>query len=104
MIEANQDTIEFFLITIPESYESFEVFNILRYYQLEFELLEDNKFRPFFRQRWGFSKEDEYPLLIVESNSKLINASDASGKNSILTILKEHGFIGEIYKNSVYEK
>ena len=30
--EANEDTIEFILITIPESYESFEVFNILWYF------------------------------------------------------------------------
>ena len=38
-IEANQDTYEFFYICIPESYESHEVHNILRYFNHEFYLL-----------------------------------------------------------------
>jgi len=81
VMEANTDSIQFFFIGVPESFESFEVYNILRYFDIDFELIEDNPYRPFYKQRWGFKKEEEYPFFIIESNSRIIPTGEGVGKD-----------------------
>lgn len=52
----------------------------------------------------GFSKEDEYPLLMIDSSSKEMSAADQVGKENILSHLHQLKLIGPYKSFSAYEK
>ena len=58
------------LIGVPEEVNSYETVNVLNYFGFPFNLEEDNilKKKGIVRYEMGFSTDDEYPILMVESS------------------------------------
>ena len=56
------------LIVVPESVESHECLNILNFFGFPIkDVGEDNVIKRKLAQEMGFAKDDEYPLLLIES-------------------------------------
>jgi hypothetical protein len=92
------------LIVVPESVDSFECVNVLNYHGFMFQVEEDNVLRGLIRKEMGFSQQDDYPLLILDSSQESIPTVDLSSAQTILSYLKEQGFIGDFMAHSAKEK
>jgi len=56
------------LIVVPEEVESYETVHILNYFRFPFELDEDHINRQLTKKEMGFSKDEPYPCLVIESS------------------------------------
>lgn len=92
------------LIGTPEYRESYEVLHIMQYYGVDFSVEEDNILKPAIRKEMGFSKEDDWPLMTVNSTSEVISTQEVVGKNRILEVLGEAGLVGDHMQHSAYEQ
>ena len=105
----NFDSYYINLIVVPEEFECFEIMHILQYYQILFHLEEDNWLRSKFgfrdiRKDMGFSKEDKWPFLIVDSSTPSLPSTELQGKDSIIQYFKEINLMSDVMKHSGYEK
>ena len=64
----------------PEEVNSYETVNVLNYFGFPFNLEEDNilKKNGIVRYEMGFSVDDEYPCLMIESSTEDIPNVDLS--------------------------
>ena len=90
------------LVVVPEEPDCYETVSILNYFGFPFELEEDNLFA-HSRKDMGFSKDDNYPLLVMDSSSDDMPARDVAEKNPILSYLANVGLIGEFKTRSAWE-
>ena len=74
------------MIVVPESPDSYETINVLNYFGFPHEVEEDNPLG-HSRKDMGFQKTDEYPLLMIDSNTEDMPSADLVGKDSILQYL-----------------
>jgi hypothetical protein len=92
------------LIVAPEEVDSYECVHILNYFNFPFNLEEDNVLKPLVKKEMGFSAEDGYPCLMIESSKEEIPNLDLSGTEVILGELRQKGFIGDHKQHSAREK
>jgi hypothetical protein len=92
------------LIVVPENIDCFEVVNILNYYGFPINLEEDNLMTNEAKKEMGFSKEMNYPFLVIDSSTDEMPPADLSEKDEILTFLHNAGLIGSYRTHSAFEK
>ena len=92
------------LIVIPEEVECYETMNVLNYYGFPFHIEEDNTFRQFNKLEMGFSKEDHYPVMMIDSSTSEMPPADLIQKDQILAHLHNSGLIGSYKSQSAFEK
>ena len=56
------------------------------------------------RKEMGFSKEDSYPLLVINSSDPNMPPVDVASRDGVLTYLFNSGFIGSYQSHSAIEK
>lgn len=76
------------LIVAPEEVDSYECVHVLNYFNFPFNLEEDNILKPLVKKEMGFSSEDGYPCLMIESSKEEIPNLDLSGTDIILGELR----------------
>ena len=91
------------LIVVPEEIDCFEVVHVLNYYGFPINVEEDNFLR-HSRKDFGFSQDDKYPYLVIDSSSEEMPSIDLSSKDKILSFLFNKGLIGSYKSHSAYEK
>ncbi len=91
------------LIVTPEQKDCYETVNILHYFGFPFNV-EEEEYRGQVRKEFGFSKDDQYPLLMIDSSSPDMQAQDQVGKEAILSHLYKLNLIGLYMSHSAYEK
>ena len=64
------------LIVIPEEVDCYETMNVLNYYGFPFHIEEDNTFRQGNKLEMGFSKEDYYPVMMIDSSTAEMPPAD----------------------------
>ncbi len=92
------------LILVPEKIECFEILYIMNFFRVEFSDEEDNILWPEVRKEVGFSRDDEWPLLLIDSSSEKIPTTECVGAWHIIEVLGSHGFIGDVSNHSAREK
>ena len=85
-ITADFSTFFNLLIVIPEEPDCYEVVNVLNYYGFPFKTEEEN-FWKHSRKDFGFTKDDQYPFLVINSSSEAMPEADIASKDGILTFL-----------------
>ena len=70
-----------------------ETVAVLNYFSFPMEVNEDG-YKGLNRHDMGFSKEDNYPLLSIDSSSEEMPCVELSEKDNILTYLFNRGIIG----------
>ena len=83
--------------------------HILQYNQVVFHIEEDNTLRSKIgitdiRKEMGFSKQDLWPFLIVDSSSNFIDTGEVQGKDFIVEFFMNQGLLHDIRTHSAYEK
>jgi hypothetical protein len=69
------------LVVVPEEVDCFETLNVLYYYDFPINVEEDNPFRQTIKTEMGFEKEEEYPLLMIDSSTPEMPPGDFSTKD-----------------------
>ena len=92
------------LIVIPEEVDCYETMNVLNYYGFPFHIEEDNTFRQGNKLEMGFSKEDYYPVMMIDSSTAEMPPADLIQKDHILSHLHNLGLIGSHKSHSAFEK
>lgn len=87
---------------MPEEPDCYEVVNVLNYYGFPFKTEEDNFFR-HSRKDFGFTADDRYPMLVINSSSEEMPETEQASKDDILTFLFNAGLIGSYKTHSAYE-
>lgn len=96
------------LIVIPEELECFEIMHIMQYNQILFYLEEDNILRSKLglrdlRKDMGFSKNDYWPFLVVDSSSEMLDTAGIQGKDNIIEYFVNHGLMRNVRTHSAFE-
>lgn len=83
--------------------------HLMQYNGIKFEVEEDNLLRSKFgfrdsRMDMGFTKKDNWPFLIVDSSSEIIDSAVVQGKDGIIEYFAEQGLIADNRNHSAYEK
>jgi hypothetical protein len=91
------------LIVVPEVIDCFETVAILNYYGFPIHVEEDNYFS-HVRKDMGFSKDDPYPMMTIDSATEAIPEADLCSKADILQHLYKHLLIGDYRTHSAWEK
>lgn len=91
------------LIVKPECKDCYEVVNILNMNAFPFEPEEEN-FRGQVGKEMGFSADDTYPLLVINSDSEEMPDSNTAEKENILNFLFKHQLLSWTKSHSAYEK
>ena len=91
------------LVVVPEEPDCYEVVHVLNYYGFPFKTEEENFFR-HSRKDFGFTADDDYPFLVINSSSEEMPEAYIASKDGILTFLFNQGLIGSYKSHSVYEK
>ena len=78
---------------VPEYPDCYEVRNILNFFGFPYNI-EEEEWRGQVRKEFGFDKNDDYPLLMVDSASEHMPARDQVGKDAILSHLYQLQLIG----------
>lgn len=96
------------LIVVPEELECFEIMHIMQYNQIMFHLEEDNILRSKLglrdiRKDMGFTKNDTWPFLIVDSSSESIETAAIQGKDNIMDYFQTQGLMTDVRTHSAYE-
>ena len=102
-VQANFESFYNLVIVVPEEPSSYELINILNYFHFPYNVEEDNHFKRQLAQEFGFSKDDQYPMLIINSSSKDMPHGETSSKDAILAHLFNHKLIGNYKSHSAYE-
>ena len=89
------------MLVVPESKDCFETIAILNYNKFSYKVEED--YRNVMRRHLGYSKNDEYPLMIIDSNLEELPTSDLMGKEEIFSSLYNLKLIGPYKSYSAYE-
>lgn len=78
--KANFDEFYSLLIVVPEEVNSYETVNVLNYFGFPFNLEEDNIMHKngIVRYEMGFTTDDEYPILTVQSSKEEVPNMDVS--------------------------
>lgn len=90
------------LVVVPWSKESFEISSVLNYYSFPVNYEED--LRGQHRKDWGFDKNDDYPMLVIDSSEVGIPSCELSGFEQITTWLFNNKLIGPAKSYSAYER
>lgn len=90
------------LIVEAESKDCYEVRAILHYNGFPFAVDEEN-YLGQVRTEMGFTKNDEYPILTIDSSDPEMPNEDYVGKDAILLNLARKGLIQSHLKRSAYE-
>jgi len=90
-------------VVVPEQVSSFECVNILNYYGFPVNVEEDNILRGLSKHEMGFGKEDQYPLLVIDSTIEAIPESATSELTAILNFLLRLEFISDVNSHSAKE-
>jgi hypothetical protein len=80
-----------------------EALVVLNYFNFPMEVEEDTM-NGISRKEMGFSTNDAYPLLLIDSSSAEMPSASLSQKDNILTFLFNRSIIGTYKQHSVYEK
>mmetsp|Transcript_21850 Transcript_21850/g.19389 ORF Transcript_21850/g.19389 Transcript_21850/m.19389 type:complete len:239 (+) Transcript_21850:389-1105(+) len=83
--------------------------HIMQYNQVIFSIEEDNALRSKIglrdiRKEMGFTKQDTWPFLLVDSSSPVIDTADIQGKDSIVEFFIDQGLLYDVKTHSAYEK
>ena len=97
------DSFHCLLIYDQGSIDSFETVYILNYFGFGVEIEMEN-IRKKGMKEMGFSKEDSYPFLIINSSDVNMPPVQLSSKDAILAHLFNNGFIGSYKTQSAFEK
>lgn len=88
---------------MPENKDCYETVAVLNFFGFPFDVEEDN-FRGQVRAEFGFSKDDQYPLLYIDSASEEMPSCELVEKEGILSHLANIKLIGNYKQYSAYEK
>ncbi|CAI2372762.1 unnamed protein product [Moneuplotes crassus] len=96
------------LIVVPEIQECYEIFHILQANQVEFHVEEDNTLRSKIgltdiRKEMGFGKDDQWPFLIVDSSTDMLDTAEVQGKDNIVRYFLDLGLLKDVKTYSAYE-
>lgn len=83
--------------------ESYETLHILNYFGFPINVEEEDYFGSS-RKAFDFSKNDEYPLLVINSSHEEMPGCDLSGQENILSFLFNTSLIGTYKSYGVYEQ
>ena len=87
----------------PIDHDSYEAVAVLNYFSFPMEVNEDG-YKSFVRKEMGFSKDDSYPILLIDSSSEEMPSVELSEKENILSFLFNKQIIGSYKQHSAYEK
>lgn len=75
-VTANFSSFYILLILNTERLECFETLNVLNYMRFPITDVDEDGARGSSRKEMGFQKSDNYPLLVIDSSSKLMPPAD----------------------------
>mmetsp|Transcript_24205 Transcript_24205/g.37267 ORF Transcript_24205/g.37267 Transcript_24205/m.37267 type:complete len:203 (-) Transcript_24205:226-834(-) len=101
--KVNHDDYYILLVVAPELVDSYECVNILNYFGFPINVEEDNILRQTVKKEMGFTKEDPYPVMIIDSAIDSLPEADLNELNTILGFLKDHDLIGDVNSHSAKE-
>ncbi|TNV77646.1 hypothetical protein FGO68_gene3438 [Halteria grandinella] len=91
------------LVVVPESTECYETLHVLKYFDFPVNVEEDNVLRPLVKKDMGFQKDDQYPLLLIDSSSEEMPQCELTTQHQILTYLQSVSLIGDHKTHSAWE-
>lgn len=83
--------------------DSYEAVAVLNYFSFPMEVNEDG-YKSAVRREMGFSKDDSYPILLIDSSSEEMPSVELTEKENILSFLFNKRLIGSYKHHSAYEK
>ncbi|CDW79426.1 UNKNOWN [Stylonychia lemnae] len=88
MVVAEFSSFYCLLIVVPESIECYETAHILRYYDFPINIEEDNILKQEVKKEMGFRKDDQYPLLLIDSSSNEMPSCELTTQYQITSFLE----------------
>ena len=84
------------------NHDSYEAVAVLNYFSFPMEVNEDG-YKTVVRKEMGFSKDDPYPILLIDSSSEDMPSVELTEKENILSFLFNKQIIGSYKHHSAYE-
>lgn len=102
-VKADYSSFYNLLIVNPVDPDNMETVAVLNYFNFPCEVEEDT-LQGIIRKEMGFKKDDDYPILLIDSSTPEMPSAQLSSKENILTFLFNKSVIGTYKSHSVYEK